>query len=96
MSYQVGDLIRISAAWTNAAGSALDPAVVIAKYKDPAGTVTTYTYGTDVELEKDETGNYHVDIDINASGWWQYRFYSTGEGQGASEDKFYVEVSRFP
>jgi hypothetical protein len=97
MSYYVGDLVRISATWTNAAGSVTDPTAVLAKYRDPAGTVTTYTYGTDTELVKDSTGIYHVDIDADSAGKWLYRFYSTGPGQASSSiGEFIVFVSEFP
>lgn len=97
MSYSVGDLVRISSVWTNAAGSAVDPGTVLATYRNPAGTATTYTYGVDAELEKDSTGHYHVDINANAAGVWWYKFYSTGSGQAASVPaSFVVFTSDFP
>jgi hypothetical protein len=95
MAYDLGDLVRVSAAWTNAAGTAIDPTAVFAKYKDPSGSTTTLTYGTDLALVKDSTGNYHVDIDANEAGTWRYRFYSTGTGQGAEEGNFYVSAGSF-
>lgn len=84
MSYHVGDKITIYGTWTNAAGVATDPGSIFAKYKDPAGTVTTYTYSVDAELVKDSAGIYHVDIDADEAGMWYYRFYSTGSGQASS------------
>jgi len=95
MSYHVGDLIRISAAFSTAAGVATDPTAVFAKYRDPGGTVTTLTYGVDVALVKDSTGNYHVDINADEAGKWLYRFYSTGTGQAMDEDGFSVLASSF-
>lgn len=91
MSYHQGDVVTISAVWTNAAAEATDPAAVFAKYRDPSGNVETLTYGVDAALVRDSTGNYHVDVDADEAGWWGYRFYSTGTGQASSPDgEFYV------
>jgi hypothetical protein len=95
MAYQVGDLVRVAAVWTNSAGAPTDPTAVFAQTKAPDGTVTELEYNADVALVKDSTGNYHVDIDANAAGIWRYRFYSTGTGQGANEGYFVVEPSAF-
>jgi uncharacterized protein YfaS (alpha-2-macroglobulin family) len=88
--YDNGDLVRCTAAFTDTAGTAIDPTTVSFRVKDPAGTITTYAYGTDSELVKDSTGNYHVDIDANTDGIWAYRFSSTGAGQAAAEATFRV------
>jgi len=93
--YEVGDLVRASAAFTNAAGTAIDPTVVIAKYKDPSGNVTSLTYGVDGTLVKASTGNYYTDINADETGRWYYRFYSTGTGQAADEEEFNVRFSHF-
>lgn len=97
MSYSVGDLVRISAAFTNAAGTVVDPTAVFAKYKDPSGITTALTYGAvgSEALVRDSTGNYHVDVNADESGVWRYRFYSTGSGQAANEEQFIVEPSAF-
>ena len=89
-TYQKGDLVRVSGTFTNSAGTAIDPSVVKFSYKNPAGTTTTLTYGTDVALVKDSTGNYHVDVDASLTGPWYCRFFSTGTGQAADESKFLV------
>jgi len=91
--YDVGDLIEVSAIFTNVAGDAIDPSVVIFAFKDPAGAKTTYTYGTNNELVKDSVGNYHVNVSVDSAGTWYYRWSSTGEGQAAEEDQFVVRAS---
>lgn len=97
MAYSVGDSVRITGTWTNAAGTAVDPAGVFAAYRDPSGNTTTLTYGVDAELVKDSTGVYYVDVDADEAGWWHYRFYSTGEGKAASKPlAFVVAVATFP
>jgi len=93
--YQIGDLVRIAGIFTNAAGTAVDPTAVLAKYKTPAGVITTLTYGVDVALVRDSVGNYHVDINAASEGRWRYRFYSTGTGQAANEEDFIVSGSSF-
>lgn len=93
--YDVGDLVRVTGAFTNSAGTALDPAVVKFKFTNPAGVTTTYTFGTDAQLVKDSTGNYHVDLDASVKGTFRYRWFSTGNGQAAGEHKFFVKTSAF-
>jgi hypothetical protein len=93
-TYQKGDLIRVTGAFTTSAGVATDPTAVFCTYKDPSGNSTTLTYGVDVALAKDSTGTYHVDIDADEEGVWFYRFYATGTGQSAGEHSFNI-TSRF-
>ena len=94
-NYDKGDLVRCAAAFTNTAGTAIDPTAVLFKVKDPSGNITTYTYLTDAELVKDSTGNYHVDVDADEVGTWYYRYYSTGTGQAAGEGTFDVLETEF-
>jgi ferredoxin-NADP reductase len=68
----------------------IDPTTVRFSVRDPNGTVTTYLYGTDVQIVKSSTGNYYVDVNGNSDGYWVYRFYSSGTGQAAAESGFYV------
>lgn len=68
----------------------VDPDVVKVTVQDPSETETTYTYLTDNELVKAETGSYYVDVDANAVDGWAFRFFSTGGGQAAAEGDFTV------
>lgn len=95
MSFSMGEIVRVSAIFTNTAGAVADPTSVFFKYRNPGGTITSLTYGVDAALVKDSTGNYHVDIDANDDGPWWWRFYSTGTGQTAEEGKFAVARSVF-
>ncbi len=94
-TYEKGDLVRVSAVFTTAAGANLDPTAVLCQVRRATGATTTYTYLTDAALVKDSSGHYHVDVDANGEGLWYYRWYSTGTGQAADETTFSVEASAF-
>lgn len=93
--YTIGNLIRVSAAFTNSGGSAVDPGQVRAKVKSPLGVITTYTYGTDAALVKDSTGNYHLDVEPTVQGVWKYRWEGLTSNKGAGESSFTVAESVF-
>lgn len=94
-TFTVGDLVVCSASFVDDDGEAIDPSEVGFKVKDPSGNVTSYVYGDDIELVNDGTGEYHVDVNADEAGTWNYRFYSTGTGQAAEESTFTVETSQF-
>lgn len=94
-SYDVGQLVRCYGAFKDANGDNLDPTNVYFKFQDPSANETAYTYGTDAALVKDTTGDYHVDIDVDETGTWYYRFYSTGTGQAAAETNFIAKATEF-
>ena len=93
--YSKGDLVRCSASFADSAGTATNPSAVIFQVRNPAGTTTSYTYGTDAEVVRPSTGSYYVDVNANLVGTWHYRFYSTGTGQAADEASFRVKDSYF-
>lgn len=91
--YDIGDLARVTAVFTDGeTGDAIDPDVVKLAYRPKDGELVTLTYGTDSEIVKDSVGHYHADIDIDSSGIWRYRWYSTGDGQAAEESSFFVRT----
>jgi hypothetical protein len=90
--YTEGALLRVTCTFS-VAGVLTDPTTVTAVVRSPVGTTTTYLFGIDVELVKDSTGVYHVDIDANAGGRWIYRFAGTGTAQAADDEIFLVEDS---
>lgn len=94
-SYDKGDLVRVTATFTNSAGTPVDPAALTFKFKNPLGTVTPYTYPTNPELVRGSTGVYYVDINANVHGTWRTRFEATGVGQSAVENFFMIKDSDF-
>jgi hypothetical protein len=93
--YDKGNLIRVTGTFTDSAGAAIDPTVVLFAYYASGATPTVLTYPTDGALAKDGPGIYHVDVSLTTSGPWYYRFYSTGTGQAASEWRLLCNVSNF-
>lgn len=94
--YVVGNLIRCEGTFENEDGDFIDPTgTVLFKFKNPAGAITTYVYLTDVQLIRDSTGHFHVDVNIDTHGMWWYRFQSTGDGKAADETSFSVLRSEF-
>jgi hypothetical protein len=91
--YDVGDLVRVSGAFKDAAGTALDPTTVSFEFRDPAGAITRYVYPADSQLVRDAVGTYHVDVDANRAGTWRWRWEATGTGQAAEEGAFVVRES---
>lgn len=93
-TYDIGDLVKISATFTDENGTATDPTTLEAAFKSPSGTISTFTYGTDPEVVRDSAGVYHLDISITESGRYDYRWSSTGTGQAAEEGYFEVRQQR--
>jgi len=92
-SYDIGDLVRCTATFTDSAGDAIDPTAIVFRIKLPDDTTTVYTYGTDAELVKSATGVYYVDYTTVAAGTLDYRFEGTGAAVAAAESLFGVKTS---
>lgn len=92
--YDEGDVVRITAT-LKVSGVLTDPGTLRFKYKNPAGTITTKVYGTDVDLVKDSVGTFHFDLTLSTQGTWWYRWESTGTAAGAKERRIQVRPSEF-
>ena len=58
----------------NEAGDPANPTGVVFKVKDPSGTVSTYTWGQDTEVEEITLGTvYDCTFDAATSGRWVVR-----------------------
>lgn len=95
MTYQVGDQVKVAAAFTNAAGAAADPSAVVFRVRAPSGTVTTYTYGTDADVVKTATGAYYLLLTLSASELWHVRAAGTGAVVAADESVILAEKTYF-
>lgn len=93
--YYPNSPIRLTIAFTDADGAGVDPSTVLIKTYSPTGTTTTYTYGTDSEVQKSSVGNYYADITPDAGGVWYYRWQTTGTGTTYA-DEGTINVIRSP
>lgn len=84
-TYDVGDLVRLSAAYTDGTGAAVDPTVVKLSYHFYGGATVTLVYLTDLALIRDSAGHYHADVSVTGAGRMDYRWWSTGTGQASEE-----------
>lgn len=90
-----GQKVANTTTFKDAAGTPVDPDAVFFQFKDPSGVPVEYEYSQDEELVKDSVGVYHVYLDLDVTGWWYWRWYSTGNYQTASEGRFRVAESEF-
>lgn len=93
-AYHQKKVVRCTGTW-KVDGAAADPTTIIFKYMNPAGTITTLTYGVDSAVKKSATGIYYVDIDGDTSGTWYYRFESAGSAKAGEESSFEIYESEF-
>jgi hypothetical protein len=86
----VGTLIEIPVAFTDPTGTPTDPdtLVFLVQRYSPAGTLATYTYGTDSAVVRDSAGTYHLEYLVETSGEYIWRANATGAVQRAVEGAF--------
>lgn len=91
----IGERLRFTGPFLNLLTNTLsDPTTVSVIVKAPpafTGVETTYVYGTDVEVVKDKTGQYHIDITFDIAGDWAVRF--KGAGAVVAANEYLVKVS---
>lgn len=79
-------------------GVPADPETVVAKVLSPRGTLSTYTYGSDVDLTKLAVGSYQIMFTPDTGGRWVIRWEGTFDGAYGSvvtEDDMIVQLSPF-
>ena len=92
--YDIGDAVRISAAFTNTSDVATDPTTITLNYRDPSdGSITTLVYGVDGEVVKESTGNYYADLEPDAAGVWFYKWEGSGSVTATVEGFYKVRES---
>ena len=93
-SHDLGDVVRITATFTNSAGTVVDPSSVYAWYrivKPALFDVTTVGYGVG-SMVKLGVGVYYTDLPVNSGGEWHYRFRGYGANAAAADGKFNVLI----
>ncbi|MGE0722817.1 MAG: hypothetical protein AB7O45_00505 [Alphaproteobacteria bacterium] len=85
--YDLGDVVRLEATFTNTAGTAVDPSTVALTVKPPSGANETPT------PSNPSVGTYRYDYTPTLEGLYRYRFVGTGSNAGAEEGHFTVKKS---
>jgi hypothetical protein len=75
--YEYGSSPVLTDTVRNAAGTIVDPATLRFRFKNPAGTITTYIYGTDAQLVRSATGVYYVQLLCESAGFWSWEYKAT-------------------
>jgi hypothetical protein len=94
-TFDIADVVRLTVQFADQSGAPVDPGQVLVRIKSPSGSVTVYTYATDIEVIKESTGRYHTDLDVDAEGTWFYRWEGRNSNKGASEGSFIIRGSEF-
>lgn len=94
MLYDVGDVVRLDATFTDIDDEPVDPTTVTFRIREPDGALTAYVYGTDPEVVRSAAGVYHVEWSVTLPGLHRWRFESTGTGQAAEESRFDARASK--
>lgn len=84
-AYDVGDLVRLTATFSNAAGVLASPTTVTLTVTKPDGTAASGTTPSNTG-----TGTYRHDLAVDQGGIWRYRWVSTGDPTTAEEGIFFV------
>ena len=90
--YDRGDVVRLTANFTNLSNTPSDPSAVILRIKQPDASISVHNFPSG-DIVKDSTGVYHFDLSISDSGDYYYRFEGTGSVQAAGETLFHVRRS---
>jgi hypothetical protein len=88
--YDIGDLVRLTATFTDDQGNPTEPTSVELTTLPPDNEETTH------EAVADGDGAYHVDLEPDQAGTWGYRWKATGTGQGAEPGQFHVRPAFYP
>lgn len=88
--FDIGDRVKLTGTFTNAAGVLTNPTVVTCKVRTPSGTVTSH-----LDAANPSAGVFTKEIEVTEAGMWRFRFEGTGAVKAAEEGFFDVEESVF-
>jgi hypothetical protein len=92
VNYDVGDSVKLTAAFTNDAGAPADPDGIDAIVRTPGEVSTVYTAA---DFTHPTVGAYELTVIATEAGEWTWRVAGTGAVTAASEGHFYVTESAF-
>ena len=89
-AYDIGDVVRLRASFTNSGGAAVDPSSLTLQYqivKPVAGPLVALVYGVN-SIVRAGVGEFYHDLDVTSAGEWRYRYNGTGLNAAAAEGVF--------
>lgn len=92
-TFDIGDLHKLSAAFKDSEGNAVNPGAVTFVMREPDGTETPYTYGVDTEVKANGTGAFYVEWTYRQPGRHAARWKGTPPAQAVAPIETYV---RYP
>ena len=94
-TYLIGETIRLSAAFVNNAGTAIDPTAVSIEIKNrDLTTNTVYVYGVGAQIVKDAVGSYHCDYLAATAGMYDYSFIGSGASGASAQQSYFLIKAR--
>jgi hypothetical protein len=96
----VNDTRRIEEFYETVDGEVISPTSIVFKIISPRAAITTYTYGTNAQIVREDAGVYYVDWKFTEAGRWRFRWESsnlTGSADytSAREGSVVVKYSPF-
>ena len=91
-TWEVGDMVRLTATFTDSGGTGVDPssvALTYRQYQADSNSGTTLVYGVN-SIVRVAAGIFYHDLAVNSGGEWRYRWAGTGVNRAAVEGQFLV------
>lgn len=92
--YDSGDLVHISAVFTDTANVTGDPTTVQLYWRNPNGSSGSAQYGTGTAIVRQSTGVYYLDSALGAPGTLWISWRSTGTLVGVEESYLTIRQPR--
>ena len=87
--------VRVIAKIKDLDGVLADPTTLVFSIKEPDGTTTSYTWITDDEMVRVDTGDFYIEWDATQSGLHKYRWQASGDVQVAFGGAFNIKEATF-
>lgn len=91
--YDLNSLISITVAFNRVDnGQPIDPGEVTLSIRQPDCTLVVYSYSAG-DVQRDDVGNYHMEIDGTIAGHWKYKWEGTYPVEAGSIDGEFIVKS---
>lgn len=91
-TFDIGNIVRLSATFRDLAGTLVDPGDVVLYIRIYAGETQQFTFAAD-EVKKLSIGIYYYDFVPTESGKYYYRYYGSNGPTAAADGQFSITAS---